>query len=232
MRSATGRIAEALSARLPEARIVIAGAADSEPVQKALAADAVDVLVGGRELAALGVDCGAVVLADVDNALLSYRLNAVPDLLAAASRLAWRQPGCEILAQTRFPEHHLFEALNTGMHDSYALAELDQRRKSGLPPFRRLALIGVRGTSEAKMARFLGRLRQLGQAHRATDVVIFDPVPGQRSFKGKQRNMQVLISAARRSSLTKTLASLLAELEARPVSQGMHWDVEVDPASW
>ena len=230
--AATGRIAEALSARLPEARIVAASGGDSEPVQKALAADAVDVLVGGRELAALEADCGAVVLADVDNALFSYRITAVPDLLAAVSRLAWRQSGCEILAQTRFPDHHMFEALNTGMHDSYALAELEQRRKSGLPPFRRLALIGVRGTSEAKMARFLGRLRQLGQVHRTADVVIFDPVPGPRSFKGKHRNMQVLISAARRSLLTKTLSSLLAELEAAPTSHGLHWDLEVDPPNW
>ena len=229
MRPASGRIAEALGARISGARILTVGSADIGAAQQALAANSADVLIGGSELAALGPAFGAVVLADVDNALLSFRLTAVTDLLAAVFRLAWREGGCEILAQTRFPDHHLFKALRSGIHDSYALAELELRRKSGLPPFRRLALISASGSDELKLARFLGKVRQLGQLHCAGDTVIFDPVPGLRPAPRNRAQLQILVSAGSRQSLHRTLASLLDELETGSSARGVNWDIEVDP---
>ena len=230
MRPASGRLAEALAARISAARILtVGGAAGLAAAGRALAEDSADVLVGGLELAALEPAFGALVLADVDNVLLSFRLTAGTDLLAAVFRLAWRQSGCEILAQTRFPDHHLFEALRSGIHDSYALAELELRRKSGLPPFRRLALISASGSDELKLARFLGKVRQLGQLHCAGDTVIFDPVPGLRPAPSNRAQLQILVSAGNRQSLHRTLAPLLVQLDAAPAARGVRWDVEVDP---
>ena len=228
----SGRITQALAARIPEVRILTVGSAEVESARQTLSENGADVIIGGRELVALGPAFAAVVLADVDNAILSSRLDAATELLASVSRLIWRESGCEVLAQTRFPDHHLFEALRGGIHDSYALAELDQRRASGLPPFRRLALLSAWGPEERQLARFLGRLRQLGQLDCSSGTEIFDPVPGRLSAGKGRAQMQLLISAVSRSALQKTLASLLAELENAPAGRGLRWDVEIDPQNW
>ena len=232
VRPACGQMAEALAARISGARILTVDRTDIGAARQAMSEDSADVLIGGSELAELGPAFGAVVLADADNVILSGRLDAVNELLAAVTRLAWRECGCEILAQTQFPDHHLFEALRGGIHDSYALAELEQRRKSGLPPFRRLALISARGPDERRLARFLGKVRRLGQLKCAGKAEILDPVAGRRSARGNQAQMQLLISAAGRQDLHDALAALLAELESAPAVRGLRWDVEVDPQSW
>ncbi len=231
VRAVSGRIKEALAVRVPEARILgVSAREDLAEARKALAAGAVDVLVGGPALAALGPVFGAVVLADVDNILQSTRLSAATELLAAVASLSAQPAGCEILAQTRFGEHHLFEALRRGNYDAYALAELKLRKKAGLPPFRRWALLAVQAATADDASRFLGKARALAKPHCARGVDLFEPVPA-RPTSGKER-LQLLVSAPSRSALRATVRPWLAELEQMPTGPGIEWDFEIDPQQW
>ena len=219
----TQRLEAALVARFPAARIARIDRDSTRregafaAIREQVHAGEVDIMVGTQMLAK-GHDFPRLTLVGVlgaDNALVSADFRATERLGALLFQVAGRAgraglPG-EVIVQTRFPEHPLFQALARHDFDGYAAALLDERRAAGLPPFSRLALLAAEAPDRATVDRFLAAAQQRGIAIRhelGLDVEVFPPVPAALARRAGQERGQVLVRSDERAALQRFLAAL------------------------
>ncbi len=218
----------------------------------------VDLLVGTQMLAK-GHDfrnLSCVVVVDADSGLYSGDFRAPERLFAVLMQVAGRAgragAASEVVVQTRFPLHPLFDALARYDFASFANAQLAERRASALPPFVFQALLRVEAVKLETALDFLGRARAAGEplcggqvppaapaarADRAAaiapapapavPVTLFDPVPMPMARLAGKERAQLLLESASRKALHAFLDAWLprvAELKG-----AVRWQIEVDP---
>ena len=225
-RPGSTRVAESIRTRIPEARVLKVDA-DSDPaeIKKQLAAG-VDVVVGTKLLFGLQLRPQTCVVTDADSILLSPNLRAAEELLDTLTTIIAASPRVRLVIQTRFAEHHAFQALATGDYDAFAAAELRERKGAGLPPFRRLALFTVQGKDEDVVSRAIGAAHYHAAQLQRPEVSLMEIVITPQPTGGR---MHFLLSAARRSDLQRYLHELDERLEAHPLPKQVEWEIEVDP---
>ena len=202
----------------------------------------VDLLVGTQMLAK-GHDfrnLSCVVVVDADSGLYSGDFRAPERLFAVLMQVAGRAgragAASEVVVQTRFPLHPLFDALARYDFASFANAQLAERRASALPPFVFQALLRVEAVKLETALDFLGRARAAGEplcggqappAAVAVPVTLFDPVPMPMARLAGKERAQLLLESASRKALHAFLDAWLprvAELKG-----AVRWQIEVDP---
>ena len=236
----TQRLEETLAKLLPDARILRVDR-DSTRRKHALSemlsavhAGEVDILIGTQMLAK-GHDFPNLTLVgvlDTDSALFSPDFRAAERLFAQLMQVAGRagradKPG-EVLIQTTFPEHQLFNALRSQDYAAYARGLLQEREVAQFPPYEFLALIKAEANDYAPVQQFLqfaaDTARGLG-----SDALVYDPVrPQMERLKGMERG-QLLFQAATRQALQVVLRQLTPQLRAHPLGNRIRWAVDVDP---
>lgn len=230
-RAGSTRIAETLSSRMPEARVVRADTdSDDEALRDKLASGAVDVVVGTNLLVGMGLQPGTVIISDADSTLHGRNYRAAELLLDTVTKLTYRSPNAFLVIQTRFTKHHLFDALQRGSYETFSFGELAERKAAGLPPFRRLALFSATGLDETTLAQFVGAARQLAVKQQQRKVSLLEAMASKTS--DSRFSMQLLVTAPNRAMLLQMLKLWLPQLEQQKTSTGIAWNVEVDPEIW
>lgn len=235
----TQRLEATLAETFPAARILRIDR-DSTRRKHALAdmlrqahEEQVDILVG-TQILAKGHDFKRLTLVGVvgtDGALYSPDFRASERLFAQLMQVSGRagRAGCngQVLIQTEFPDHPLFQALRR--HDYRAFAEmlLAEREQAGFPPFCHQALLRAEAP---KLERALGFLEQAARLAAGLEipVAVFDPVAAQMARVAGKERAQLLVQADSRSALQAFLArwhALLLETKTRDV----RWALDVDP---
>jgi len=187
-----------------------------------------DVLIG-TQMVAKGLDLPlvtlvGVVLADIGLNLPDYRSpeRSFQVLSQVAGRAGRGLLGGHVVLQTYEPEHYAIQAAAEHDYEAFYEAELELRRQLDYPPYRRLARLVYRHTSEdaaqSAAERMAGsieaRIRELG-VRRAE---LIGPVPAYfRRVRGEYRWM-VVIRAADPTQLI-------------PEDLPRGWIVDVDPVS-
>jgi primosomal protein N' (replication factor Y) len=236
----TQRLEQILAALMPEARILRVDR-DSTRRKHALTdmltavhADEVDILVGTQMLAK-GHDFPNLTLVgviDTDSALFSPDFRAAERLFAQLMQVSGRagraDKAGEVLIQTAFPDHTMFNALRVQDYVAYAQALLQERELTQFPPYQYLALLKAEANDFALVSRFLKFASD--QAHSvAEDVLVYDPVrPQMERLKGMERG-QLLMQANNRQTLQRLLKLLVASLRGHPLNAKIRWAVDVDP---
>ena len=237
----TQRLENTLAGIFPEARILRVDR-DSMRSKHALTdmmnavhASEVDILVGTQMLAK-GHDFPNLTLVgviDTDSALFSPDFRAAERLFAQLMQVAGRagraeKPG-EVLIQTTFPEHALFNALREQSYVAYADALLQERRQTQFPPFSYMALLKAEANQYAYVERFLQQAADLARELNVAEVVIYDPLrPQMERLKGMERG-QLLMQANNRQHLQALLRQLTPQLRASQLAAKVRWAVDVDP---
>jgi primosomal protein N' (replication factor Y) len=234
----TQRLEEALQERFPAARVVridrdsARRRADLVRTLEGVRRGEGDILVG-TQLLAKGHDFPALTLVGVvnaDTALLSTDYRAAERLFAVLEQVAGRagrreRPG-EVLVQTRYPGHPLFEALARHDFAGFAESQLAERRGAGFPPFVFEAAL------RAEAARLDTAMRFLKEAAagvpRPDDVTVYDPVPNVITRRADLERAQLLIQSRSRLALQSFLAQLSAQLFAE-APRNVRWHLDVDP---
>jgi len=236
----TQRLEQTLAALMPEARILRVDR-DSTRRKHALTdmlaavhADEVDILVGTQMLAK-GHDFPNLTLVgviDTDSALFSPDFRAAERLFAQLMQVAGRagraDKAGEVLIQTTFPEHNLFNALRVQDYKAYADALLQEREMTQFPPYAFLAVIKAESTHYSEAQQFL---QQAADAARALnlDVMVYDPIrPQMERLKGMER-VQLLLQANSRQPLQTLLRNLVPSLRESKLGAKIRWAVDVDP---
>jgi primosomal protein N' (replication factor Y) len=238
----TQRIEETLAEQFPTARILRidrdtasrkgAFAAMREQVE----ARQVDILVG-TQIIAKGHDFPHLTLVGVigaDQALISPDFRASERLFAQLMQVAGRagraqHPG-EVLIQTQYPRHPLYQALQRHDYPGFAEAALRERRGADFPPYASQALLRAEAREEEAALGFLLAAREAGLALQA-GVLLFDPVAALMARVANRHRMQLLVQAGARQRLQQFLRLWLPQLESLP-ARGVKWSLDVDPMDY
>ena len=235
----TQRLEQLLGERFPGARILRIDRDSTrrkhawQTMQDDIRRERVDILVGTQMLAK-GHDfpkLTLVVVVNPDGALFSADFRASERLFQQLMQVAGRAgradlPG-EVLVQTQFPEHPLYQALVRQDYRSFAEELLDERRRAVFPPFVYQALLRAESQTESTLMDFLGYAASHAALGRDT-VTLYDPVPATISKIAGHHRGHLLAQSASRAELQRFLSEwrpLLVERKATRV----RWSVDVDP---
>ncbi|HNL14962.1 MAG TPA: primosomal protein N' [Accumulibacter sp.] len=237
----TQRLEAALAERFPHARIlrVDRDAAGTRRQWQTLAEKIdngeADILVGTQMLAK-GHHFPKLTLVGAiapDAALFAADWRAPERLFAQLMQVAGRagraeRPG-EVLLQTRFPEHPLYESLTRHDYAGFAAGQLAERRRTGFPPFTFQAMLRAEADTMADALGFLSAARQAASADLPPQMALYDPVPMRLSRRARLERGQLLVESSSRRVLQKFLARWLVFLESGKAPAHLRWHLEVDP---
>lgn len=235
----TQRAESALQERFPAARILRVDRDSTrnkgawQAMQKQIKEDAVDILVG-TQILAKGHDFPNLTMVGVlnaDGALYSGDFRASEKLYAQLAQVAGRAGRAgkagEVLIQTAFPDHPLFQALRAHDYDAWANLLLDERRMAGFPPFMYQVLLAAEGQEENPVYEFLRRAREAALQCQL-EVEIYGVVPSSLARRAGYHRAQLLIQSTTRKSLQRFVSHWRPALEALPAPK-LRWSLDIDP---
>ena len=249
---ATQRLEQTLQNLLPTARIARVDR-DSMRNKNALTDvlakvynNQLDILVGTQMLAK-GHDFPNLTLVgviDTDSALYSPDFRASERLFAQLMQVAGRAgrdvKAGEVLIQTAFPQHALFQALQAQDYVAFANDCLQERAVMHFPPTSFFALLRAEASQLALVNQFLNQVvslaRQLnGQINSQfknqakPDLMIYDPLrPQMERLKGMER-AQVLLQANSRGAMQRLLILMMPQIRKLPNVSKIRWSLDIDP---
>lgn len=236
----TQRLEQTLAQLLPEARIARVDR-DSISRKHALVEildrvhnQEIDILVGTQMLAK-GHDFPNLTLVgviDTDSALHSPDFRASERLFAQLMQVAGRagraDKAGQVIIQTQFPEHALFNALRAQDYESYANVLLQEREQMQFPPYVYTALIRAEANDYSLVQQFLQLA--FAQARSLSDqVLVYDPVrPQMERLKGMERGY-LLMQAKQRPALHQLLKQLVSQMRGHKLAAKVRWAADVNP---
>jgi primosomal protein N' (replication factor Y) len=236
----TQRLEQTLAQLLPTARIARVDR-DSMSRKSALVEildkvhnQEIDILVGTQMLAK-GHDFPNLTLVgviDTDNALHSPDFRASERLFAQLMQVAGRagraDKAGQVIIQTQFPDHVLFNALRSQDYVSYANAMLQEREQMLFPPYVYMALLRAEANDYRLVQQFLNYAFEFARGL-SKEVVTYDPIrPQMERLKGMERG-HVLMQASNRNGLQKLLKKLVSQLRGKTIATKVRWSIDVDP---
>jgi primosomal protein N' (replication factor Y) (superfamily II helicase) len=237
---ATQRLEQTLQTLLPTARIARVDR-DSMRSKDALTevlskvhAGEVDILVGTQMLAK-GHDFPNLTLVgvlDTDSALYSPDFRASEKLFAQLMQVAGRagraEKAGEVLIQTAFPQHALFDALRSQDYEIFANQQLQERVAMQFPPASFFALLRAESNKFAEVEKFLHLARNAAR-NANTDVMVYDIIrPQMERLKSMERG-QLLLQANSRAALQRLLKIWLPEIKGYLLANKVRWSIDIDP---
>jgi primosomal protein N' (replication factor Y) len=236
----TQRLETMLAERFPQARVLRIdrdSASTPKKWQALLAtihAGGADILVGTQMLAK-GHDFPLLTLVGAvgaDAALFAADFRAPERLFAQLMQVGGRSgraalPG-EVLIQTEYPDHPLYQALVDHDYVRFARNQLDERRIAGFPPFSFQAMLRAEARDMGQSLAFLAAARSAAEAL-ADGVMLYDPVPMRLQRLMTLERGQLLVESTSRPALQSFLAAWMERLYALKMPAGLRWHLDVDP---
>ena len=235
----TQRLEETLGALFPQAAVLRIDS-DSTRRRDAFAqmrerihADEVDIIVGTQMLAK-GHDfpkLTLVAVVDADQGLFSGDFRAgerlFQQLVQVAGRAGRADLAGEVLVQTQFPEHPLYQALARSDFDGFADVLLAERQRAGFPPYVFQAVLRAEALDQTAALDYLA---VAAQKARALDlaVTVYDPVPAAMPKVAGRHRAQLLVQAAERRALQRFLAHWQPQV-AGESARRVRLALDVDP---
>ncbi|GAB5605187.1 primosomal protein N' [Sideroxyarcus sp. TK5] len=235
----TQRLEETLQRRFPQARILRVDRDSTRnkgawsAMRKQIHDGEADILIGTQMLAK-GHDFPNLTLVGVispDGALYSADFRASEKLFAQLTQVGGRagraDKAGEVIVQSAFPNHPLFQALRAHDYESWAKTLLAERSLAGLPPFTFQALLSAESLQEQSVMKFLHQARESAEQIGAA-VEIYGVVPAAMPKRANQHRAQLLVQSDARKTLQAFLRSWKTELDTLP-SQKVRWALDIDP---
>ncbi|OHC61983.1 MAG: primosomal protein N' [Rhodocyclales bacterium GWA2_65_19] len=236
----TQRLESMLVERFPDARVLRIDRDSASTPKKWQAllvlihAGAADILVGTQMLAK-GHDFPQLTLVGAvgaDAALFAADFRAPERLFAQLMQVGGRSgradlPG-EVLIQTEYPDHPLYQALVEHDYVRFARAQLDERRIAGFPPFSFQAMLRAEARTMEQSLAFLAAARSTAEAL-AAGITLYDPVPMRLQRLMTLERGQLLVESLSRPALQAFLAKWMEQLYVLKMPGGLRWHLDVDP---
>ncbi len=235
----TQRLEATLAARFPQARVL---RVDRDSTRNKgsfsrmlgdIHGGRADILVG-TQILAKGHDFPKLTLVAVlnaDSALYSADYRAPERLFAQLMQVAGRAgraglPG-EVLIQTQYPRHPLYQALAQHDYAGFARTLLAEREQAGFPPYVFEAVLRAEAAELGTALRFLREAAALAGTP-PDGVTHYDPVAMSVTRLAERERAQLLLQSTSRKRLQTYLADWSAKLYALP-QRAVRWHLDVDP---
>lgn len=237
----TQRLEESLAARFPAARILrVDRDSASTPGKWQAILDTIhggraDILIGTQMLAK-GHDFPLLTLVGVvgaDAALFAADFRAPERLFSQMMQVGGRSgraelPG-EVMIQTEYPAHPLYQALLTHDYARFAASQLAERRQAGFPPFAFQALLRAEAAQLDESIAFLKLSAAAARQLAVEQVTLYDPVPMRLYRVMALERAQLLVESASRPALQAFLTAWIEQLYTIKAPRALHWHLDVDP---
>jgi len=234
----TQRLEDVLAARFPHARVLRIDRDSTrrkgsfEAALKAIHDGRVDILVGTQMLAK-GHDFPKLTLVAIlgaDSGLYSSDFRAAERLYAQLAQVAGRagraeHPG-EVLIQTDFHDHPLYQTLTHDNYAAFAATELAERQRAGFPPFLHQAVLRAEAHLLEEAIQFLTEAARLVPEDPA--VTVWDPVAASMARLAGRERAQLLVQSPFRPRLQATLSEWMLRLRSQKAGR-VRWSLDVDP---
>ncbi|MBW0454122.1 MAG: primosomal protein N' [Candidatus Kinetoplastibacterium crithidii] len=242
----TQKIAETLFSIFPEARIV---RIDSDTTKhkgsvnlllSAVHGGEVDILVG-TQMVTKGHDFSMVSLVGVinsDSMLFSQDFRSSERLFSQLMQVSGRAgrhiDEAEVIIQTSFPDHLVYQSLIKHDYVGFANALLEERKKTLLPPYVFQALLTAESKKIDISMSFLEKINFfikndiLQQFTERNQIVCYEPLPARLVKISNVERAQLLIESSTRTTLLSFLRLLIPNISAHKNSK-IRWHLEVDP---
>ena len=237
----TQRIEARLGELFPEARVLridrdsARTRAQWEALLATIAAGEADILVG-TQMMAKGHDFPKLTLVGVvgaDASLHAADFRAPERLFqqlmqvgGRAGRAQW--PG-EVLIQTEYPEHPLYQCLARHDFDAFAALALEERRQAGFPPLTHQAMLRADSPALDDAVAFLREAARVAAQCAPEGLQVYDPVPMRMTRLARRERAQLLVEAGERSVLQGFLGEWMTALRALRTARELRWNLDVDP---
>ena len=195
-----------------------------------------DILVG-TQMMVKGHDFPHLTLVGVlgaDDALYSADFRATERLFAQLIQVSGRAgraelPG-EVIIQTDFASHPLYQSLQRHDYDAHAGMLLAERRQLEWPPWSRLALLRAEAARRDALEHFLAGALRAAQSMIDADsgIRISAPVPARLARKAGYERSQILVQAGQSGTLQGFLRPW-REWLASHAPRTVRWSIDVDP---
>jgi primosomal protein N' (replication factor Y) len=235
----TQRLEETLQSRFPAARILRVDRDSTRnkgawnAMRKQIHDGEADILIGTQMLAK-GHDFPNLTLVGVispDSALYSADFRASEKLFAQLTQVGGRagraDKAGEVIVQTAFPNHPLFQALRAHDFEIWAQTLLAERQMAGFPPFVYQALLSAEGKQESDAYNFLKQARSAAQELHMP-VEVYSVVPAAMPKRANHYRAQLLVQSDKRKALGEFLRAWKPLLDALPAGK-LRWVLDVDP---
>lgn len=193
----------------------------------------VDILVGTQMLAK-GHDFAKLSLVGVlgsDNALYSsdFRASEIlfSQLIQVGGRAGRADISGEVLIQTNFPDHFLYQTLRAHDYSQFADYLLAERKRAGFPPFIHQALLRAEATQLKSVMHFLEHAQAQGKAIKS-DITLYDPTPSPLTRRAGKERAHLLAQAGSRQALQGFLNHWLNSFDDQ-YTRRVRWSIDVDP---
>ena len=237
----TQRIEARLAELFPQARVLRVDRdaartrAQWEKLLDTIAAGEADVLVG-TQMMAKGHDFPKLTLVGVigaDSSLHAADFRAPERLFQQLMQVGGRAgrgtlPG-EVLIQTEYPMHPLYQHLARHDFDAFARMALQERRAAGFPPFTHQAMLRADAPALEDAVQFLRHARRLAEERAPEGLRLYDPVPMRMTRLARRERAQLLLEADQRGLLQAFLADWVAVLYRQRTARELRWQLDVDP---
>ena len=171
-----------------------------------------------------------VVILDADAGLYNLDFRATEHLGQLLTQVAGRagraEHAGEVLIQTHLPQHPLLNLLVQEGYEAFANALLEARQQAELPPFHYLAVLRAQSKSQKAVTQLLQATKKYLQI---PSLCILGPAPAPLARKANQYRMQLLIKSSSRPALKSALTQMREWLTMNKLSNGIRWNVDVDP---
>jgi len=148
--------------------------------------------------------------------------------MQVAGRAGRADKAGQVIIQTQFPEHVLFNALRSQDYVSYANTMLQEREQVQFPPYVFTALLRAEANDYTLAQQFLNHAFNLARGFN-NEVMVYDPVrPQMERLKGMERG-HVLMQASHRPALQQLLKNLVSQLRGQPIAAKVRWAIDVNP---
>ena len=237
----TQRLEETLTARFPEARILRVDRDSASTPKKwqallqTIHEGRADILVGTQMLAK-GHDFPRLTLVGVvgaDAALFAADFRAPERLFSQLMQVGGRSGRAalagEVLIQTEYPSHPLYQALVAHDYPSFARAQLEERRAAGFPPYTFQALLRAEARQLEDALAFLKIAAASAKTLLPDGVSLYDPVPMRLYRMMALERAQLLAESASRPALQGFLAAWVEQLHQQKAPRDLRWHLDIDP---
>ena len=147
-------------------------------------------------------------------------------LLQVAGRAGRLSNTGEVLIQTKFPNHPLYQALQHHNYEKIAKMILIERKMANFPPYVYQALLKAEAPKISTALDFLTHAMSI--IPKGKRVEIFDPVPAQMAkLKGMER-AHLLVQSNSRAALQEFLTNWKVKLD-KISTRKIRWALDIDP---
>lgn len=193
-------------------------------------------VIVGTQMLAKGHDfsnLAMVGILDVDVGLMSLDFRAtehLSQLLVQVSGRAGRanEQG-EVVIQTRYPDHQMFQYVLNNQYTKYASVLLKQRLSSQMPPFAHQALICANAKDKDKARQLLEQILSVIEQIQMDGVDHWGPAPASIEKKADHYYFNLYLQSTDRACLHQMLSTLSPHIEALPLASRVRWYLDIDP---